>query len=59
MNDIERYNFWHREQDAFIKKLKEDVVVVEFANRISKPFDNLNMIDVDKLFCEAIKRKGV
>jgi hypothetical protein len=24
MNDIERYDFWHREQDAFLKKIHED-----------------------------------
>jgi hypothetical protein len=58
MNDIERYNFWHLEQDAFVKKQKEDKAVVEFAQRIGKPFENLQMIDTDKLFCEAIKRKG-
>ncbi len=26
MNDIERYNFWHSEQDAFVKKVQEDTI---------------------------------
>jgi hypothetical protein len=25
MNDIERYDFWHREQDAFVRKIKESL----------------------------------
>lgn len=25
MNDIERYEFWHREQDAFVTKIKQNL----------------------------------
>jgi hypothetical protein len=59
MNDIERYNFWQLELDDFVKKQKEDKGVVEFPQRIGKPFDGLgSTVELDKLFCEAIKRKG-
>ena len=41
MNDIERYEFWHREMDAYLKKLKEEKAIVDFAKRIGKPFENI------------------
>ena len=61
MDDIERYDFWHREMDDYLREAraaKEAKAVLEFAERIGKPFENLPIIDVDKLFCESIKRKG-
>ncbi len=45
MNDIERYNFWHLEQDAFIKKQELDNAIKGLPT-----WDSL-----EKLFCEAIK----
>jgi hypothetical protein len=54
MNDIERYDFWHREQDVFMQKLKEEKALIEFAKQIAK----LPTLDLDELFCNAIKRKG-
>lgn len=27
MNDIERYNFWHREMDAYLRSINKKVVV--------------------------------
>lgn len=41
MDDIERYDFWHRELDDFLKKVKEEKAIVEFAKRIGKPFENI------------------
>ena len=59
MNDIERYNFWHSEMDAHVKKVKEDQAVVDFAKRKGKPMDGLDsLVKLDELFCNAIKRKG-
>jgi hypothetical protein len=54
MNDIERYEFWHREMDVYLKKNKEEKAIVAFAERIGKPFENLptTVISLDK------KRKG-
>jgi hypothetical protein len=51
MNDIERYNFWHQEMDAYVKKKKEETAIVDFAKRIGKPFENLpasTFIELDK-----------
>lgn len=27
MNDIERYNFWHLEQDAYVRDLKDKQII--------------------------------
>jgi hypothetical protein len=48
MNDIERYNFWYREQDAFVKKLKEDEL-----DKVIKDLPSWD--DLTTLFCESIK----
>lgn len=60
MNDIERYNFWHREQDAFIKKLKEDEAIKSWNDKRKAELDKAikdlpTWDDLNKLFCEAIK----
>jgi len=67
MDDIERYDFWHREMDAFMKKVKEDEAIVAFARRIGAPLDNLTdqqILDIDKqitdsLACAASNMKNV
>jgi hypothetical protein len=60
MNDIERYNFWHLEQDAFIKKQKEGEAILLWNNKRRTELDNAikglpTWDSLEKLFCEAIK----
>jgi hypothetical protein len=40
MNDIERYDFWHREQDAFLKKIHEDKLRVIDSSLVNLKFSN-------------------
>lgn len=53
MNDIERYNFWHSEMDAHVKKIKEDQAVVDFAKRKAKP---INDFLEGKNICDLYKK---
>ncbi len=64
MNDIERYNFWHSEMDAVLKRVKEHNIKIQFIDDSLKNLKlNKNIFDFvmgvdDRIKAREEKEKG-